>query len=419
MVTELYEIDDLLVNNCISTDVTFEILDSSGTKIMTLENENIVSESLEIKQSICDDEELTIGGCIPSQLKLNLMNVSEDLSGKLIVARVSETYSSGILYPSQNLLPSEELTPTFSKNETKKYTLFVGQIFSCKRTTNRKIRELVAFDRTYYASTVLCKNKLYNYLLSHNDDSQELKFSDIGIWFFDIAKISCPIISNFVNWETKFDLGCGAVKDVLDKNFTALEGIKYLCELNGIFLIDDRMSNKNTVESVSFRVVKPYKNVDNKYDISSYSDLSFDDFETKQIMRYQFYYDKDGSLVSHYNNGYENYSQYISNNKLTQCLSTSNDLRLLTINLENRGKETVERIIGDVYVYRPFTASIFNRWWVQVGDRVRLPTNDEEVPFVESIVFSKTIKGINGMIVEIEAKGVEVLGKESDDNINE
>lgn len=73
------------------------------------------------------------------------------------------------------------------------------------------------------------------------------------------------------------------------------------------------------------------------------------------------------------------------------------------------------KIAHSVYIYRPFRANIFNRWWVQVGDRVKLPTTDEDVPYVTSIVFSKTIRGINSMNVEIEAKGVEILGKENDD----
>ena len=82
-------------------------------------------------------------------------------------------------------------------------------------------------------------------------------------------------------------------------------------------------------------------------------------------------------------------------------------------NLEN------DMITGAVYRYRPFKASIFNRWWVQVGDRVRLPTNDPEVPFIESIVLSRRIKGMYGLTVEIEAKGVEIMGKENDEEINE
>ena len=74
-------------------------------------------------------------------------------------------------------------------------------------------------------------------------------------------------------------------------------------------------------------------------------------------------------------------------------------------------------ITGNIYQYRPFKASIFNRWWVQVGDRIKLPTSVPDVPYVESIVLSRTLKGLYGMKVEIEAKGVEIFGKENDESI--
>ncbi len=432
MITELYKNDRLLVDNFISNEVTFEIqqkIENPGgifwTSFLTLSNEQIVSESLEITQSICDDEELQIGGCIPSQLKLNVMNISEDLSGKRIIVKIRENYFSDCLYPASNLLPNSKLCPYMQPLQTKEYVLFIGQIFSYKKTENHKIREIIAFDRMYYGSNVLCKNKLYNYIKPFWRDPAyadvPITFKQIATWFFSACRISAPKSSYFINWNTDFEIRDDLVESVLNKNFTATEGLKWLCEINGVFLIDDETSLKNIAQNLAnVRVVAPYSNTSNKYEIKSYSNLKYDDFMTKPIKYIQFYSDSDGSFYSMYDSCHAEYSHYISDNPLTQCLGSNDVLAPLIRNLDaNYASDKTNKIIRDIYVFRPFNASIFNRWWVQVGDRVKLPTNDEDVPYVESIVMARTIKGISGMTVEIEAKGVEVFGKESDETPNE
>lgn len=438
MIAELYDIDNQLVDNFISNDITFEIQSLSSTTPaswvtdFTLTNDQILSESLEITQSICDDEELQVGGCIPSQLKLNVMNISDDLSGKRIVVKIRETFFSDVLYPGTEVLPGSNLYPYMQPIQTNEYILFIGQIYSYKKKQNKKIREIIAFDRMYFGSTVLCKNKLYNYFYNYwnnpNTHATVRKFGASLGKFCDWAQINRPGSAHFVNYNKPFEMVDNYIKDVLNKNFTALEGLKWSCELNGVFLIDDSpSSNDLTSITANVRVVKLYENVSTKFDISSYSSLDYDDFETKPIRLIQFYATPDSSrwyrIYSISNAGY---SHYISDNPLTRTIGSGNDIKPIIKNLcsstddgEVYAEDGIDRIFNNVYVYRPFKASIFNRWWVQVGDRVRIPTTDEDVPYVESIVFSRKIKGINGMTVEIEAKGIEIFGKEYDEVINE
>lgn len=429
MITKLYDQDQLLVENAIGNEVTFLIQDPPTNEhprwndYMTLSNEQIVAESMEIKQSICDNEELEIGGCIPSRLKLKVMNISEDLSGKRIVVRIRSKYYSEVLYPNSNLTPSADVFPYQQLLRTGEYLLFVGQIYSYKKTQNKNIRELIAFDRLCYGSTVLCKNKLYNYLYSiwndPNNVGVDIKLSTIANKLFALSGIDAPDSSNFINWNELFEIDDNLFQKVIDEKFTALEGLKWLCEINGIYLIDDTMSTKHVEEyrsTANIRVVAPYKNIANKYLIESYSDLEYDDFLTKQIRFVQFFSNPNGSRCWVYESNHENFSHYLSDNPLTQCLGSNSQLMPLIKNLDARwASDGAYKIAHNVYIYRPFRANIFNRWWVQVGDRVKLPTTDEDVPYVTSIVFSKTIRGINSMNVEIEAKGVEVLGKENDD----
>ena len=134
MITELYAIDRQLVDNLIENVVTIEIQSLSGKTWVSavLPSENIVSESLEIRQSICDSEELQIGGCIPSQLTLDVMNTG-DLSGKRIIVKIRTRYYSDVLFPSASLYPSTSLYPNAATQpeelSTDDYAVFAGTIF--------------------------------------------------------------------------------------------------------------------------------------------------------------------------------------------------------------------------------------------------------------------------------------------------
>lgn len=434
MITELYAIDRQLVDNLIENIVTIELQTFSGGTLVSTEvlpAENIISESLEIKQSICDIEELKIGGCIPSQLTLNVMNTG-DLSGKRIVVKIRTRYYTDVLFPSGSLYPSTTLYPNASTESsemsTSDYILFVGPIYSCTKMNNHKIRKLIAFDRMYYASTVLCKNRVYNYLKQYGD--RDITFDMLFNAFAAKARINVSH-SDMVNHATVADIWGSLWQQIIDKNFTLLDFYNCLSELNGVFLIDDAPSAENvTSVRATARVIKLYQNKDQKYTISSYSSLSYEDFLTKEIRYAQFDFDKDNYFTYIYHSPTDDYSRYISENPVARCSKADFDIiknlgtpysrgYYKSIDNPDTSSHTGLRniITGNTYQYRPFKASIFNRWWVQVGDRVKLPTNDPDVPYVESIVFSRTLKGLYGMRVEIEAKGVEIMGKENDESL--
>lgn len=427
MITELYALDDVLVSSY-DTVVTVGIQSYSNgvwSEPVPLDPSKIVSESLEIKQSICDDSKLKIGGCIPSQLTMNVME-TPDLSGKRITVTAQGRYTAD-LYPADTLYPSDELYPNMRRT-TDEYLLFVGPVFSCLKTNNHKIRRIVAFDRMHYASTVKCKNRVYNYLKQYGD--RDINFSMLFLAFASKARINVDT-NDFVNRATVADIWGSLWQQIIDKNFTLLDFYNCLSELNGVFLIDDAPSAENVTNvRATARVIKLYQNMDQKYMISSYSSLSYEDFLTKEIRYAQFDFNNDNYFTYIYHSPTADYSRYISENPVARCSNADFDI------IKNLGTpycrgyyKSVENpdtsphtglrnvITGNTYVYRPFKASIFNRWWVQVGDRVRLPTSDPDIPYVESIVFSRTLRGLYGMRVEIEAKGVEIMGKENDESI--
>lgn len=420
MISELYAIDEQLVSsydNIVTIGIQSKVA-GVWSEPVPLDPSNIVSESLEIEQSICDDQELKIGGCIPSQLTLSLVDVAEDLSGKQIVVTVQSRYQGGI-YPSDSLYPRDDLYPNTCVTDP--YVLFVGPIFSCKKTNNYHIKKLIAFDRMYYSSTIMCKNRVYNFLCLYNKQSApDYTFFTVMEQFFSKARMQFDH-SGLIGNNTVILLFENYWQNLTDNKTTFLDFYRWLCELNGVFLIEDTPTALTGVRARP-RVIAPYLNLNQVYDISSYSinGFDYDDFVTKDFRWVQFDFSEGRRQVHFCVEPYEGYSYYNSDNLVMRCVGDSAIAIAIANNLTgSKSPDHTAKITGAVYRYRPFKASIFNRWWVQIGDRVRLPTNYPEVPFIESIVLSRKIKGMYGLTVEIEAKGVEIMGKENDEEINE
>ena len=118
-------IDNLIEN-------TLEITFPDGDELKITE-ENVLSESMKLTQSICNDSTLRFGGCIASRFEIDLLDSAErkfstDLTGKWIsVALIQKYPSSEFLYPSANLAPSQNLAPGKIIAE-KKWYIFSGFI---------------------------------------------------------------------------------------------------------------------------------------------------------------------------------------------------------------------------------------------------------------------------------------------------
>lgn len=416
MITELYALDQELTERSMGNDVTFEIMEKSGdtwTTSFTLLPTQIVSESLEIDQSICDSDEIVIGGCIPSQLRLSVMNITQDLTGKRIVVKIRGRYRSEPLYPSTTLYPAEDLYPGYSIEQTDQYVLFAGDIISYKRSENKRFRRIVAFDRLYYASNVRCKQATYDYIDTFWNMESSMLVQNILKHLRTKGKVTLPsnLIDDFINYNTTFDMNPVHFDKVVDKNFTPLQGLRWVCELNGVFWIEDMPTDLSS-DNATPRNILLYNNQTVRYNINTYSKLDYEDYSVKGIRIAEFFASEGTRSLTIEKTPSQGYSVYSSDNGLTKSVNGVQQGAFSSIyDVVNNLKQT-DRILGYVYEYRPFKASIFNRWWVQVGDRVKLPVNDDSLVNVQSIVFSRKIKGINSMKVTIEAKGLEVQGKE-------
>lgn len=126
-------------------------------------SKNIIADSFELKQSICDDGEFTLGGCIAGQLTIQIIGIEQALNNKRINVFIRQTYSKGDLLPADSLYPADTLFPG-AQTETIEKPIFSGTINSSLRQKNRAVKEIIAYDDIYIMSQIKCKNWFLGYV---------------------------------------------------------------------------------------------------------------------------------------------------------------------------------------------------------------------------------------------------------------
>lgn len=115
--------------------------------------ENIVSESMTLKQRICDSETLRFGGCIASELTIQLTNTaqrqfSSALTGKWISVKLTQYYADpdAPVYPSPSRYPSAALYPGKTV-DSRAFWIFSGYIDSAKvDKKDKNVFTVTAYD---------------------------------------------------------------------------------------------------------------------------------------------------------------------------------------------------------------------------------------------------------------------------------
>lgn len=401
------EIKPLLLENSIHREIIIRFPNAAEGEISEIGSSNIIAESFELKHSICDDKEFVIGGCIAGQLTIQVVGIEQALNNKRINVFIRQTYSTGELYPSDTLYPSDDLFPGPQK-ATIETQIFSGTIDSSLRQKNRSVKEIIAYDDMYLMSQTKCATWFLGYV-EHTKENKSLRTlihtalehfevatdSDIGVGYLPINFNSDKILN--MNYET--------VKSVVKDNTVVTDLLKAYCELNASFAIINPLGKIKMVQLYkqenSAKTAK--KPVDEE--INAYADLSFEEYTTRPINRIRFKYNKD--LNFDYGHSATRQSWYVSDNIITSCCSDVGEL--ITAFNDNKGNNY---IFNDLYSYRPFSADVFARWWLEPGDKVKIKTGYDDTETVESFVFERTIKGINGMRVTLKAQGTEFIGKD-------
>lgn len=404
------EIKPLLLENSIHREIIIRFPNSAEGEISEIGSSNIIAESFELNHSICDEKEFVLGGCIAGQLTIQVVGIEQALNNKRINVFIRQTYSTGDLLPSDTLYPSDDLFPGPQK-ATIETQIFSGTIDSSLRQKNRSIKEIIAYDDMYLMSHTKCATWFKGYvqysIIGKDKILRNLIFSTLGhfesLTETDISYEEIPLGFNDLkilkmNYDT--------VKSVVKDNMVVTDLLKAYCELNACFAImspTGKLKLTKLYKQVNTASSTEKKPVDEE--INAYADLSFEEYTTRPINRIRFKYNKDQNYD--YGHSATRQSWYVSDNIITSCCSDVGEL--VTAFNNNNGNNY---IFYDLYSYRPFSADVFARWWLEPGDKVKIKTGYNDTERVESFVFERTIKGINGMRVALKAQGTEFIGKD-------
>lgn len=391
--------------------------------------ENIASESMSLKQSVCDESKLKFGGCIAAEFNIDIVNSSDrtftnDLVGKWISVKLTQRFPSGEkLLPSAKLFLGASLLPGETV-ATKEYYLFSGIIDSAKLDkNNRNQRHIVAYDALSMLYDIDATNKLFNLWKTYPNG---YKIGDLVV--------QC------LNYNGKHMIQVEDNKDILDEVINQSTGltVRNFPTYNRAWLEDSNTITygellKNCCELLGvFGTIIPNAS----YGVFRYIELG------KSTETYDFY---ENLYAEEYNSsGYNGFSFSYG--------YSLNDRKAKTTVAESQWGEDVVTydftknvvcwqkddgigggLVHDVQSllhgktgerfyncsYTPLTATLDGRPWVQIGDGIEIESyvTDSNGDFVynnagqpkkekvKAYVLSRTLSGIKALTDSIEAKG--------------
>lgn len=344
---------------------------------VALRNEDIVSESMEISESLCSEPELRFGSCEASVFRLRIIGNVIPLIGE--VCNVS-------MYVGDNAEP---------------FVLGTYKVTSDKPTADRKYRDIVAHDAMYD----IVKTDVaawYNSILPNEDSTTTLRaFRDSFMGHFGIEQEEVALPNDEMVVERTIDPEVISGKDVL----TAI------CEINGCF---GHIGRNGKMRYIVLReIVTGLYPSDELYPAEdlfprdqggtekvlaqNYISCKYEDYTTKRIGKLQIRQEENdiGCIVGEGANCY-----IVQDNFLVYGKSAA---ELETI------AQRLFGIISSVW-YRPATAKAVGNPCLEVGAGIRLITQFE---IVETYILERTLKGIQGLIDSYEAQGVKTYSEKA------
>lgn len=371
---------------------------------------NIVADSLNIKSDIMSGDKLVFGGCLPSQLTVQIFNfkyiVSGNIEGAAITASLITVYLDG------------------GMEHTVTQPLFTGFVYSSKTLQKRACSEIIAYDEFYRMGQMKCKDAVSN-IFTNSPSALRTQY--------DIVQRTLAIYDSIyhTDFETQLAadkgfqyelsplLNIGMTQALFDSyasdDLTVLDVLKAHCEINARFgYIDGSGTLKFTTFYTETSSATDKKPVDEA--ILYYQNLTFEDFDSAQVMYLSFPFNGNSSAV--YGATDNKRYWYISDNIITQWCSSSSAVTVLLTNFW-RANTDKNFIFYGISQYRPFEMTTFGEFWLECGDRATATvqvynpqTGLYNAETVDSFILTREIKGIANLKVRIQSQGSESLAKE-------
>ena len=341
---------------------------------VTLRNEDIVSESMEISESLCSGTELRFGSCEASVFKIRIIGnviplIGESFTVSMYVGDIAEPFALGTY-----------------------------KVASDKPTADRRFRDVVAYDAMYDIINADVA-AWYNGILPNENSATTLRaFRDSFMAHFGVEQEEITLPNDEIVVERTIDPEAISGKEVLAA----------ICEINGCFGHIGRNGKMQyvTLEEIEGELlptndlfpmdsVYPYDGNTEKIKEHHYISCKYEDYTTKCIGKLQIRQEENdvGCIIGNGENCY-----IIEGNFLVFGKSAA-----------------VVQVIGQklfdiisVLWFRPATVQAIGNPCLEVGAKIRLNTQHE---VVETYILERTLKGIHGLIDNYEAQGAETYSE--------
>lgn len=417
---------------------------------LTITNDILHEESVAFKESVCEDSEMVLGGCIASSMEFEVSEIMDyDLTGLEFTARIHVNQRD---------------------NGQSDVEIPMGRfrVESCKKVNDKDYKKVVAYDALYDASIDVSTwyDSFVFYPLDKYDKSlitfgfgtpgeNGLDYRDFdGKYYFDEntgnlwteqlagehyyhwgihEKIVLPTLKEFRNSLLEY-LGIpnGIKTDLPNDSITVAKTLsttgsdltgtailKSICELHGGF---GRINRYGYFEVITLREFGVYPE-DNNGDENLYPEDA-DGYE-------KLYPEDDVTYIGFGDGGpapeYRTvvYEEYMTMPITCISIKTSEEDEGTTIGddttnayvikgnflLYGKTSAELEKIGGAIYekiqdkIYRPCTITLDSLPYLECGDVVAL---NKETDSIETYIFSRTASGIQAMVDTYEAKGSKV-----------
>lgn len=378
---------------------------------LTIDTDTLHSESVTIKESICDDEDLTLGGCIAFSCEFEVSEIIQhDLSKRSFDVTLEVHDEAG--------------------NTILEIPMGCYKVYSAEMVDDKDYKKIVAYDALYDASADV--SDWYEGLFPVISLNAVTKTDDNGTEITALVKNYGTTTLKAMRESLLQHLGIlyeeqQLVNDdmIVSKslqpsgdNCTGLMMLKWMCEIHGGF---GRMNRNGRFEVTTLQSSGLYPDEDRYPDLDLYPEngntssvalgvsdeepraeyitAKFEEYMTKYITGINVRTEDDdvGCTVGTTENPY-----IISGNALLFG-KTAAELKPIAENILN--------VIKDI-IYRPNTTELIGLPYVEVGDVYSVEKED----VVESYVLSRTLSGIQLLRDTYEAKGSETRSNNVSDS---
>lgn len=313
----------------------------------TIGDDQIVTDSLTITESLCSDEDLSFGACEAAQFEITVTGLTQNIAGREFIAIGS--------FGSYNMI------------------LGLFRVESTPKQEDKNTRKIIAYDRMQRFDVDV--SGWYNAL----DFPMTLKsFRKSLCAFVGVREENAVLINDEMQVE----------KTV---NPTALKGrevLQQICQINGVFGNINKNGELRYValpgkEDISAQITI-YQNAESE-------EYTVPDIDTVQIRQEEG--DIGGISAGDGQNVYIIEGNMLAYGKTTsEMIDIANNIKSVITGLE----------------YQPATISANGFPWLEIGDRISLETTDG---VVNTLVMKRTFTGIQGAMDSYESTGSQELSR--------